>query len=456
MDKKKIGEFLKSLRQEKGLSQSKMVNEFSKFLGLYDVISEVSISKWERGEVFPDINNIKDLSSFFNVTIDEIFNGERKETINYEEKYFICKRDWYLQYYENKKEKAWEENNRQRILVENNFKKLLFKIVDNTITTNEEKEFDFLCERFYFLRDDLNIEEVKFKIRKEILLMHNSTKQEKYWEAYKFFDYKEKLDFFRDLCDNVFDGGAEIIGERIKSSPDFQKDILLAFVQKNNVTHRYGKTNVFYKKFGVEYDEEKLTKDVIKLLIKNGAKLNYNLMGRYVTRRNKIKIIDVLERMYKDYKKPILLFKRESADDNKNYYFPSNNSYYFIENNYKNRLLQKEYMESDKDLEFNEVLYNELEEKLYNGEEEYVSELVSWDGIEDFESEEFVSCRNEILKDCLFDIRMNINEQAYKDYYKCREEKKTKELLKDLNLLTLSQIREKYFTVEPILDEKVY
>ena len=51
-----MGSFIKSLRESKGLTQEDLVKEFSKFVGGIDVVSSVTISKWERGECFPDIN----------------------------------------------------------------------------------------------------------------------------------------------------------------------------------------------------------------------------------------------------------------------------------------------------------------------------------------------------------------------------------------------------------------
>ena len=78
MDKKKVGEFLKQLRTDRGLSQEQMVEAFSIHVGVEEVITTATISKWERGETFPNILNIKDLATFFNVSVDEIFNGEKE------------------------------------------------------------------------------------------------------------------------------------------------------------------------------------------------------------------------------------------------------------------------------------------------------------------------------------------------------------------------------------------
>jgi transcriptional regulator with XRE-family HTH domain len=70
MDQAKIGEFLKELRKEKGLSQEQLAEEFN--------VSSRSISRWENGNTMPDISIIIELADFYDVDIRELLNGERK------------------------------------------------------------------------------------------------------------------------------------------------------------------------------------------------------------------------------------------------------------------------------------------------------------------------------------------------------------------------------------------
>lgn len=73
----KIGEFISKLRKENNLTQKQLAN----MLGIMDT----SVSKWERGINAPDISYLTDLSKIFNVTIQELLNGERtykKKNIN--------------------------------------------------------------------------------------------------------------------------------------------------------------------------------------------------------------------------------------------------------------------------------------------------------------------------------------------------------------------------------------
>lgn len=81
----KSGEFIASLRKEKGLTQS----ELAALIG----VGDKSVSKWERGINVPDVLVLQSLAKIFNVTVSEILNGERVKKLDptvvriYENKY---------------------------------------------------------------------------------------------------------------------------------------------------------------------------------------------------------------------------------------------------------------------------------------------------------------------------------------------------------------------------------
>ena len=438
MDKKKIGCFLKELRQEKKLTQEQMVEEYSTFLGLIEAITTATISKWERGESFPDMSNLKDLAKFFNVSVDEIFNGEREKTEDYKKKYFIYNNDWLTKNAtEDKAIDLWELRNRQELEVEQKFNELLGKLVKNTLNVSEEKEFDFICSHFYALKDKVSLEEGKFRIRKECALMHKSSYNEKLWEAYKFFKYDRKLKFYYDICDAVLTDKT-IIAERIKNTNDLEKDILLAFVQKNNFSDPHGQRSKeqFFKVYGIDYDVEKLTKEIIRVLIENGANLNDCLLGYYSKGRAKRNVLDILEKGYNQYKKPILISVRNNGK----------HSYYLIENTKKNRKLS--YYDYQCIFDIDENILDELEQKLYNGERDFIDEWESWNGIEKIKDEEFGENEETLLELSEEHIEHIISNLSYQEYVKHKDEEKTKALLNDLDVLPLKEIREKYFTRE--------
>ena len=70
MDQKKIGEFLKRLRGEKGLTQERL----AELLG----VSNRSVSRWENGRNMPDFDLLMELARCYDVSVEEILDGERR------------------------------------------------------------------------------------------------------------------------------------------------------------------------------------------------------------------------------------------------------------------------------------------------------------------------------------------------------------------------------------------
>ena len=70
MNQEKVGNFIKKLRHDNNLTQA----EFADKLG----VTYQAVSKWENGKNVPDIATMKEISNLFNVNIDEIISGEKK------------------------------------------------------------------------------------------------------------------------------------------------------------------------------------------------------------------------------------------------------------------------------------------------------------------------------------------------------------------------------------------
>ena len=77
MNQKKIGSFLKELRKEKGITQEEFAEKIN--------VSGRTVSRWETGTNMPDISLLIEIAEFFEVSIPEIINGERKSEIMNEE-----------------------------------------------------------------------------------------------------------------------------------------------------------------------------------------------------------------------------------------------------------------------------------------------------------------------------------------------------------------------------------
>ena len=73
MDQKKIGGFLKELRNEKNVTQEQLAEVLN--------VSGRTVSRWETGNNMPDISILVDIADYYDVSISEIINGERKSEI---------------------------------------------------------------------------------------------------------------------------------------------------------------------------------------------------------------------------------------------------------------------------------------------------------------------------------------------------------------------------------------
>lgn len=79
MNREKIGEFLKSLRKDKGLTQEQLAEHF--------YVSSRTVSRWETGSNMPDVEMLIQLADFYNVEVREIIDGEKEsENMDNEEK----------------------------------------------------------------------------------------------------------------------------------------------------------------------------------------------------------------------------------------------------------------------------------------------------------------------------------------------------------------------------------
>lgn len=69
MQELKIADFLQTLRKAHGYTQQEVADHLH--------ISNKTISKWETGQALPDILSLKALAELYDVTVDEILNGQK-------------------------------------------------------------------------------------------------------------------------------------------------------------------------------------------------------------------------------------------------------------------------------------------------------------------------------------------------------------------------------------------
>lgn len=70
MDQKKAGMFLRELRKEKNLTQEQLAEKFG--------VTNRSVSRWETGANMPDFDLVIEITNYFNISIEEFLDGERK------------------------------------------------------------------------------------------------------------------------------------------------------------------------------------------------------------------------------------------------------------------------------------------------------------------------------------------------------------------------------------------
>ena len=84
MNQIKIGEFLKELRKEKGLTQEQLAEQFN--------VSRRSVSRWETGNNMPDLDTLIEMADYYEIDLRELLDGERKsEKMNEELKETVLK-----------------------------------------------------------------------------------------------------------------------------------------------------------------------------------------------------------------------------------------------------------------------------------------------------------------------------------------------------------------------------
>ena len=78
MDQIKIGKFIAEERKAKKYTQRELADKLS--------ISDKTISKWERGNGFPEVSLLLPLCNELEITINELLSGERLQAMDYKKK----------------------------------------------------------------------------------------------------------------------------------------------------------------------------------------------------------------------------------------------------------------------------------------------------------------------------------------------------------------------------------
>lgn len=91
MNQEKIGKFIATCRKEKNMTQEQLAEMLN--------VSIKSVSRWENGKTMPDISLFKELCSKLNISLNELFEGEKQVDIQnneYLSKEYLTKYSQYL------------------------------------------------------------------------------------------------------------------------------------------------------------------------------------------------------------------------------------------------------------------------------------------------------------------------------------------------------------------------
>lgn len=69
MEKRRLGNFISKLRKEKGLTQKELASALC--------ITDKAVSRWETGKSYPDIEIMQSIAAYFDVSVNELLQGER-------------------------------------------------------------------------------------------------------------------------------------------------------------------------------------------------------------------------------------------------------------------------------------------------------------------------------------------------------------------------------------------
>ena len=502
MDKIKVGKFLKSLREQKGKKQFQVAIDLE---GHGIKVSDKTVAKWEKGN-FPDLDKLGIIAEYYGVKVSDILHGEVYTQQNFEKKYFIVNDEWMHNCHP---DELYQTRVDQERIIKARVKKLLIELIEKkSLTAMQNDELSFLLDKFYSISDyaininnelenddETQVKLLRFEIYREILSMHDSTVDEIYWEIKKFFNYNRRATF-RDV--RGYETNIAMTEKLLNELEDWEKDLLLAQVQTQNISGYYDKLT-YLRDYGIDYDEEQITKEGIKLLIKCGAKLNKSLLGYTLRRYEHYSIIDRMETLQAEINTKRLVSQYDNDNECIELFWTENNQksrlidlYYMINCNRKDdgklslgetyklfmnndefpkKLLfdrYKKFIKPDMSLKEQELYvermgvgeistwrkYKEQEERIENIRPELIELEDKWNAgerIGTVEYEEWVGEKDGELTEG--DILLRLAQMTYTQYTESRDTKLTEKLLTEIDMLSLDEIRQKYFPVEERYEE---
>ncbi len=324
MNSEKIGKFIATLRKERNMTQEELAHKL--------LVDRTMVSKWERGVYIPNAEFLLKLQEIFDVSINEILYGERKNLDNNDEIDTIS------------------------INIMNNFKKKVRKILICSFVSALLFLLLFLCYYFIVNYNSIRVYKVygdseKFYVNDGIMILSKEKSYIKIGRILKHSDNKIKdtrLYFIKDNEEhNIFIGGED------------DTELLLVNEFDYDELFKYEDVKYILKGLFLEITTNTDDKYTINLIIKKDFS-NNNLIT------DKIKPIGEGENIYNKNLVPDYIKENYIYDKDKEEYYHKTTSggyditetYFFNPNvfvviKYSNKLEQRfEYSDDDQFLNF--------------------------------------------------------------------------------------------------------
>ncbi len=246
-----FSENLKKFRKERNLTQESLAD----FLG----VTFQAISKWERGEGYPDITTLPVISTFFGITLDELLGVNRAETED--ELVTLINEYDNLDHIESRKEML----EKLIQISPNDFRVLLRELGFLVHFGEKQKSFARINAIYDKIQQNCNNDRIRICATRHIIIFYADLAKQKN-SSVTFDDVEkllEKMPFMRD--------GQEFISSYLypKSHPEYYKKIQEAIEEgiglvDTSVNHYY----LYDDHFSVGYKIDMLEKSIhIKSII---------------------------------------------------------------------------------------------------------------------------------------------------------------------------------------------
>ena len=266
-----FNEKLKMLRKESNLTQEELAEKLN--------VSRQAITKWESGEGIPDIENLKQISILFNITIDELIKEDKTVEIETKKRYTyleeleidhtkhfdinICKINE-LNIISNEEEKIKIELLSDKEDLKENFKIKFDDLYNRTdIVVKEKKSFDDVIINIYLPQK--YIDEIELNSKTKTLNISNL-------ELNKL-EYDGELKYL-----NVCNSKGRIILNTTKCDIEASYDKLEGVLEVNTINStarvflpKYSEYKTILKGTKNEFIDTKETQDSKNIIELNGA-----------------------------------------------------------------------------------------------------------------------------------------------------------------------------------------